>query len=157
MLQRRNCQPHLTLVHTKGFVVFSSWISLLTVSVISFTCFFHFSFPCLSESHWQARRMYVAERKTALKSHCRVKKKKRKIYLLKTVRMKIRIIHWRIPVKLWLTRTEGWKLIHAYCSNTVIRCKNVTVLKHTVQFLLENCYDSRCWWLLFLIDSIAVI
>lgn len=104
---------------------------------------FYFSFPCLSESHWQARRMYVVERKINPESHYRAnKKKKRKIYLVKTVKMKTRIIHWRIPGKLWLTRTEGWNLLLVYYSNTVIVYKNVTVLKHIMQFLLENSYDS---------------
>lgn len=103
--------------------------------------------------------MYVAERKIDLESHYRVdKKKKRKIYLVKTVKMKTRIIHWRIPGKLWLTRTEGRNLLLVYYSNTVIACKNVTVLKHIVQFLLENSYDSlEMLMVAFLIDLIAVI
>lgn len=45
-----------------------------------------------------------------------------------------------------------------YYSNTVLVCKNLTVLKHIEQFLLENYYDSlEMLMVAFLIDLIAVI
>lgn len=51
---------------------------------------------------------------------------------------------------------EGPSLLPVYYSNTL--CKNLTVLKHIVPFLLENNYDSlEMLMVAFLVDLIAVI
>lgn len=147
MLLRRNLWPKLTLLYTKGFEVCFFGFFEVNFTANCFVpiiyLFFYFSFPCLSESHWQAKRMYVVERKIYLESRYSTNKKKnRKTYLVKTAKTKTRIRHWKIPGKLWLNRTEGWNLLLVYYCNTVMVCKNVTVLKHIVQSLLENSYDS---------------